>query len=68
MANLEAILKKDKKDNSGTYCPVCFTSVPGKHMTQILFLTISGPVKMKEVTGRSLLGFTEGKDSKYHLP
>lgn len=55
VANVEVIFQKGKKGNSGRYSPVCFTAVPGKHMAQVLLLTISGPVKKKKWLGLASL-------------
>lgn len=69
VANVEAIFQNGKKDNSGSYNAVCFTLVPGKHMTLVLWLTISRPVNnKKKVIGSNQIGFIKDKNSRCHLP
>jgi len=60
-ANVTPIFKKDKKEDTGNYRPVSFTSIPGKVMEQLILGVIIKLVEEKKVIRSRQHGFTKGK-------
>jgi len=67
LANVTAVYKKGKKEDSGNYRPVSLTSAPGKTMEKIILGTVERRLKNNAIIRHSQCGFTKGKSCLSNL-